>query len=352
MWILFIFSIASGNVLTDWQKFGQISANDPRLAGPAISDNLIDQIMDTKPLWKAGHNEHFSGATLKDAKYLCGTLQNIPEENDEILPVKIHQPIDLPTDFDWRSKMGDKCPSLLEVRDQANCGSCWAFGSVEAMTDRICIHSNASNQVQISAQDATSCCHLGDMGCNGGIPMTVYTYYHNTGIVTGGLYDDKTGCYAYELPPCAHHVNSTKYPPCGESTKTPKCANKCDSSATVWSKDKHHGATTYNLKSVENMTADIYMNGPITAQFFVHQDFLSYSSGVYHHTGIGPMLGGHAIKIIGWGVESGVDYWWVANSWNEDWGDHGFFKIRKGTNECQIENFALNGGPVAGLPKL
>merc|ERR1712039_946816 len=41
-----------------------------------------------------------------------------------------------------------------------------------------------------------------------------------------------------------------------------------------------------------------------------------------------------------------------ANSWNEDWGDHGFFKIDRGHNQCQIENPVINGGPVAGMPKL
>ena len=59
------------------------------------------------------------------------------------------------------------------------------------------------------------------------------------------------------------------------------------------------------------------------------------------------MLGGHAVKIIGWGVEDGEDYWLVANSWNADWGDKGFFKILKGVNECGIE-----GQIVAGKSKM
>jgi len=64
------------------------------------------------------------------------------------------------------------------------------------------------------------------------------------------------------------------------------------------------------------------------------------------------MLGGHAIKIMGYGTENGEDYWLVANSWNELWGDGGYFKIARGKNECQIENAVLNGGPVAGHAKL
>jgi cathepsin B len=58
-------------------------------------------------------------------------------------------------------------------------------------------------------------------------------------------------------------------------------------------------------------------------------------------------LGGHAIKIVGWGVsESGMDYWTVANSWSDEWGMNGFFEIERGVNECGIES-----GVVAGIPK-
>ena len=65
-------------------------------------------------------------------------------------------------------------------------------------------------------------------------------------------------------------------------------------------------------------------------------------SGVYEHKS-GSMLGGHAIKLLGWGTENGVDYWLVANSWNPDWGDNGFFKIRRGTDECGIESNVVAG---------
>eukprot|EP00415_Alexandrium_ostenfeldii_P001710 UN1710 len=101
------------------------------------------------------------------------------------------------------------------------------------------------------------------------------------------------------------------------------------------------------------MMQEIYQHGPITGMFFVHKSFIAYKSGVYKSRGVlDPMMGGHAIKILGWGAESGTPYWLVANSWNEDWGEKGFFKILRGSNECNIENPVINGGPVAGLPKL
>lgn len=58
-------------------------------------------------------------------------------------------------------------------------------------------------------------------------------------------------------------------------------------------------------------------------------------------------MGGHAVKIIGWGIENGIQYWLVVNSRNEVWGDHGLFKIRRGTNE-----FGFESGIVAGIPKV
>jgi len=57
-------------------------------------------------------------------------------------------------------------------------------------------------------------------------------------------------------------------------------------------------------------------------------------------------LGGHAVKFLGWGIEGGVKYWLVANSWNPNWGDQGYFKIIRGKNECAIES-SVN----AGVPK-
>jgi len=87
--------------------------------------------------------------------------------------------------------------------------------------------------------------------------------------------------------------------------------------------------------------------GSVTGAFTVYADFPTYKSGVYSHT-TGGMLGGHAIKIMGWGTESGEDYWLVANSWNDQWGDHGLFKIRRGVNECGIES-QVSAGVVTSL---
>lgn len=100
------------------------------------------------------------------------------------------------------------------------------------------------------------------------------------------------------------------------------------------------------MRDEEHIKTELFTHGPVEAAFTVYGDFPNYKSGVYHHVS-GDALGGHAIKIIGWGVENGTPYWTVVNSWNEDWGNDGTFRIKRGTNECGIED-----GVVAGLPKL
>ena len=78
--------------------------------------------------------------------------------------------------------------------------------------------------------------------------------------------------------------------------------------------------------------------------FIVYEDFMNYKSGVYRHQS-GGMLGGHAVKIVGWGKDDNGEHWIVQNSWTTNWGDKGFFKIAMG--QCNIDS-----GAVSVMPSL
>jgi hypothetical protein len=75
----------------------------------------------------------------------------------------------------------------------------------------------------------------------------------------------------------------------------------------------------------------------------MHDVSAAAASGVYSNKG-GDIAGGHAVRIVGWGVDNGTKYWRVANSWNQFWGEHGYFRIRRGVNECGIESQVTAGG--------
>merc|ERR1711865_703555 len=100
--------------------------------------------------------------------------------------------------------------------------------------------------------------------------------------------------------------------------------------------DKAKAKKAFSVGSVANAQKALMESGPMSASFTVYADFPTYKSGVYSHTS-GSELGGHAVALYGWGVENGQKYWLMKNSWTAAWGDHGFFKVIRGTNDCGIE---------------
>nr|XP_023023227.1 cathepsin B-like [Leptinotarsa decemlineata] len=223
-----------------------------------------------------------------------------------------------------------------------------AVAATSAMSDRICIHSNGKKQISVSDEDLVSCCSECGDGCYGGIPIEAWTYWQERGLVSGGPYNSTTGCRAYSLAPCEHHTTGSK-PACPKYySPTPRCNKQCDEKSSLsYESDKSYGQHIYYVSTSEKqIQLEILKNGPVEAAFDVFTDFLSYKSGVYQYVA-GQYEGGHAVRVLGWGVENGTPYWLVANSWNEDWGDNGLFKIIRGTNECYFEQAI-----VAGLPKL
>jgi cathepsin B len=107
----------------------------------------------------------------------------------------------------------------------------------------------------------------------------------------------------------------------------PSCSRACDSGSSLdWDEDKHYCADLVNVRCSADVKRELYENGPLETGFMVYQDFMSYTGGVYTHTA-GGFLGGHAVEIIGWGVESGTEYWVCKNSWGTGWGESGFFNI-------------------------
>ncbi|OIW11055.1 hypothetical protein TanjilG_22862 [Lupinus angustifolius] len=106
----------------------------------------------------------------------------------------------------------------------------------------------------------------------------------------------------------------------------------------LWKKSKHYSVRAYKVKSsLYDIMAEVYKNGPVEVAFSVYEEFTTITGGA---------LGGHAVKLIGWGTsDDGEEYWLLANQWNRSWEDDGYFKIKRGTNECGIEDDI-----TAGLP--
>ncbi|PHJ22138.1 cathepsin b [Cystoisospora suis] len=338
------------------------------------------------PSWIAEVSPRFRTLSIRDAKALMGTyLVHYPVQVEgKKIPVKpVSLPprsyassssAPLPDEFDSREAF-PYCKDVIgHVRDQGDCGSCWAFASTEALNDRVCIKSQGKAGVSLSAQHTTSCCnaiHCASFGCNGGQPGMAWRWFQRNGVVTGGDYEtlnEGKTCWPYEIPNCAHHAKAP-FPDCDSGVlpkKTPKCRKECEEQDYTthvhpFKEDLHRAASSYSLRSREDIKRDMINHGSVTGAFMVYEDFLNYKSGVYTHV-TGMPIGGHAVKILGWGSvrgraeqrgvsssDGGVEYWLGVNSWNEYWGDEGTFKIQMG--QAGIDDEVVAGEALQEVEK-
>lgn len=320
---------------------------------PAISQEIVDAVNKAGTTWKAHMSPRFEGMTKAQAKKLLGTI--MPDDMGYVdlglLEKEVEAKADvLPKNFDSREKWSSCSNVIGHIRDQSNCGSCWAFSSTETFNDRVCI--NHGKTALLSPEETNDCAGLlyGSMGCNGGQPGGAWQFFVRNGVPTGGDYEDVgtgTSCKPYTLESCFHHgENPDKMTPCSDlpSYSTPACKKSCgeDGYPTSYTLDKVRATSAYTIHGADKMMQEIYENGPVTVAFTVYEDFEAYEGGIYQHIE-GKSLGGHAVKMVGWGVEDGVEYWTIANSWNSNWGEDGFFRILKGVNECGIEASAWAG---------
>merc|ERR1719446_1189983 len=193
----------------------------------------------------------------------------------------------------------------------------------------------------------------------GGQITTPWDYIASTGAVSGGQYQGtgpfgKGLCLDFSLPHCHHHGPQGKdpYPAEGQpgcpSQSSPSTPKACDSDAKAphnnFKADKYtFSGRTQPASGPNQIKQAIMAGGPVETAFSV---FENYAGGIYHHVS-GGMAGGHAVKIVGWGVENGNKYWKIANSWNPYWGEKGYFRIKRGNNEGGIEDDVTFSDPTA-----
>eukprot|EP00937_MAST-01D_sp_MAST-1D-sp2_P006131 g6131.t1 len=149
--------------------------------------------------WVAGANPFFEGKTWEDVSGLLGTTFPSDEEL-----AALHAASDLshldgvkdsPASFDSRDQWGN----LIQlIRDQQQCGSCWAFSAAEVLSDRFSIATNTS--VVLSPEDSVSC-DKGNRGCNGGMLPAAWLYLAGTDIVTDACFPYTAG--GGSAPACA-----------------------------------------------------------------------------------------------------------------------------------------------------
>eukprot|EP01029_Cantina_marsupialis_P006802 TRINITY_DN1750_c0_g1_i2.p1 TRINITY_DN1750_c0_g1~~TRINITY_DN1750_c0_g1_i2.p1 ORF type:complete len:512 (-),score=157.61 TRINITY_DN1750_c0_g1_i2:995-2374(-) len=273
----------------------------------------IEEIQ-SKASWTVGESDFETSADLEVS--LMNTLPlrlELPKQESE-------ENISIPDHFDARLKWKN---CIKPARNQASCGSCYSFGAAETFGDRLCIASNGRFNKQMSPQSLVSC-EPDANGCGGGFVDNVARYVRDVGMAT---------------EECMPYVSG--------HGQVPKCSNKCVDGSSVRRYRTYNAYTTGS--NVEAIQKEILKNGPVEVAYWVFDDFPHYKGGVYARTPESSLKGGHAVAVYGWGFEDNTPYWLVKNSWGVDWpakSAGGFFKIRRGTNECGIEDQVSTGIPM------
>jgi len=336
-----------------------------------VNEERLAQIehIRTQPgvLWQASAKTRFAQSPPGTSESLCGVKGNWSQQvNDAVKSGKMRAFTEesndaLPESFDSAANWPECAKVITDILDQSNCGCCWAFAAAGAASDRACIASGAKILLPLSPQDICFC--ASDDGCSGGDITSPWDYIQQTGAVTGGQYKG-TGpfgnglCADFSLPHCHHHgpQGDDPYPAEGKpgcpSETSPKCPAQCDATASADHKYFSHDKYSFVQGQVETASGEeqiqrmIKAGGPVETAFTVYSDFENYAGGIYKHV-TGDFAGGHAVKMVGWGVEKGVKYWKIANSWNPHWAEHGHFRILRGSNECGIEDSVVGSSGKA-----
>jgi len=208
------------------------------------------------------------------------------------------------------------------------------------MSDRIKIVRRAAwPDINISPQVLISCSTEGpptdfDNGCHGGEAFNAFKFM-NMNEVT-----DET-CAIYR----ARGRDN------GEKCSQQLICDNCDpGSVGCFAQDnyKYYHTNSYGRVSGEQaMMQEIYQRGPIACGIVANQELLDYKSGIFDYEGgTGPADIDHDISVVGFGVAGGIKFWTVRNSWGSAWGEDGFFRLIRGTNNIQIEHDCAWTTPV------
>jgi cathepsin B len=288
-----------------------------------ITREELENLKKIAPFQIYDYEDHpFKDYTLAQIKERLGLLGISSEDHQQPLPYKDPN-ISITEEFPKKFEVKDKWPKCQhDVRDQGQCGSCWAFGAASVLSDRFCISSKSKINVELSPQDMVSC-DFADLGCQGGYLDRSWRYLIDTGIV-----DEK--CFPYTSGS-------------GQRGTCDIIRGICKDGKT---KAKKYKAKSFKMfKSIQEIKKDIITDGSVETGFMVYQDFISYKGGVYKKKS-DVFLGGHAVRIVGWGIDDsdGTEYWKVVNSWGKRWGEDGYFRFAIG-NCCSFEQNMITGTP-------
>merc|ERR1712019_100392 len=243
----------------------------------------------------------FSDLSLEEFKALHVRGYTKPGHATPLLKVHTYNGEDLAVSVDWRTK-----GAVTPVKDQGQCGSCWAFSTVAGLEGAWEI--GTGSLVSLSEQQLVDCDRQ-DQGCSGGLMENGFSYARGVAMCTESSY--------------------------GYTARAGSCrASSCSEGIP------RGGVTGYQkVGGSEQALMSAVQQQPISVAIEADQSaFQRYSGGVLTY-GCGQQLD-HGVTVVGYGDENGTPYWKIKNSWGRSFGEAGYIRVGRQGNQCGVTNDA------------
>nr|AHX59270.1 procerain B [Calotropis procera] len=234
--------------------------------------------------------DEFSSIYLGTSIEYDPIISSNPNHHGEEEDILQEGAIELPNSVDWREK-----DVVFPIRNQGQCGSCWTFSAVASIETLIGIKED--RMIALSEQELLDC-ERTSYGCKGGYYTDAFAYVAKKGLTSREKYP-----YIFQQGQCYQKEKVVKI---SGYRRIPK----------------------NDEKKLQSVVAQQVVSVGVKSK---SRDFQHYRSGVFSGA-CGPRVD-HAVNIVGYGSEGGVNYWIVRNSWGTNWGENGYMRIPRNSNQ-------------------
>lgn len=235
------------------------------------------------------------------------------DDEEDGYNITVGATVSIPGRMDWRDT-----GCIAEPINQQKCGCCYAIATMGVLESMRCLKKVFAPV--LSPQQIIDCstprAGYQNFGCNGGWPTRVLRYLQNVGVAA------RQTCYPLVLRQGICKLRKVQ------------SVEGCSVSASPT-----NGRLRYKvLNNEKDILYHVAKTGPVVTVMRATDKFLYYGSGIFDDPTCSRKADDvdHAISIVGYGRENGIDYWLIKNSWGAEWGLNGYGKYRRGTNACSI----------------